>query len=488
MPISNAHQLGMPPTEVQRFFWRNYLAHSIEGGLYMGGLAFLSVNSVLPRIVQSLGGPNWLIAFMPTMLFIGFSAPPLFTAHLIERLERMKPVIMVFSIFARIPGFVAALALWFLMDTHETLVLVLVVLAQLLSGLIGGCTFPAWMELVARTVPKNRLSSLWAIRFVVGSLIGLCAGAIIKSVLTQTPGGHGYAILHLYAAAFGVLSYLVFLMIRETSIVVLPDSAPIRGLVQSMCSLPELLREDPRLRDFLAMRMLGMGILIVTPFLAIHILESTCMPDNFLGRLVQASMVGAVAGNLSGGWLGDRYGGRLPTLVAIPVLVMVMVLAMFRLEPNAYLGLFFLLGIGSSLYRVGVSSLFIEISPVARRPTYTGLVMIVQLGGMLMAAGMSWGVRTFLGTFWPAGMGGAICLALCGVFLLRCSYGAVKNAAASKMAAQVDESTCTGCEACVGACPTEAIVMENGKAKGTADCIDCGVCVDECPVEAITMD
>jgi ferredoxin len=55
------------------------------------------------------------------------------------------------------------------------------------------------------------------------------------------------------------------------------------------------------------------------------------------------------------------------------------------------------------------------------------------------------------------------------------------------MPAVVNQSTCTGCEACVDSCPTEAIVMENGKAKVTDACVDCGACVDECPVQAITM-
>ncbi|OQA86539.1 MAG: Ferredoxin [Lentisphaerae bacterium ADurb.Bin242] len=56
------------------------------------------------------------------------------------------------------------------------------------------------------------------------------------------------------------------------------------------------------------------------------------------------------------------------------------------------------------------------------------------------------------------------------------------------MAAKVDSSKCVGCEACVGACPVEAISMKEGKAsvdEGT--CIDCGACVAECPTEAITL-
>ena len=57
------------------------------------------------------------------------------------------------------------------------------------------------------------------------------------------------------------------------------------------------------------------------------------------------------------------------------------------------------------------------------------------------------------------------------------------------MAAKVDANNCTGCESCVSACPTEAIVMKDGLAFVNADdCVECGACVGECPVEAISME
>jgi NAD-dependent dihydropyrimidine dehydrogenase PreA subunit len=56
------------------------------------------------------------------------------------------------------------------------------------------------------------------------------------------------------------------------------------------------------------------------------------------------------------------------------------------------------------------------------------------------------------------------------------------------MPAQVDKEKCTGCESCVEECPSEAISMEDGKAKVNPEaCIDCGVCVDACPEQAISM-
>ena len=56
------------------------------------------------------------------------------------------------------------------------------------------------------------------------------------------------------------------------------------------------------------------------------------------------------------------------------------------------------------------------------------------------------------------------------------------------MPAVVDQDKCTGCSACVDACPVEAIAMDEKAEVDAETCVDCGACVDECPVEAITMD
>ena len=49
------------------------------------------------------------------------------------------------------------------------------------------------------------------------------------------------------------------------------------------------------------------------------------------------------------------------------------------------------------------------------------------------------------------------------------------------MAAKVDTSVCGGCETCVGACPVNAITMENGLAVISDECIECGACSFVCP-------
>lgn len=396
--------------EVKQHFWRNYLAHTIEGGLFMGGMTFLAADSVMPRMIQTLGGPDWIIAFIPTFMFLGFTGPPLFTAHLIERLERMKPVIMLSSVFQRVPFLVAGIALLYFSGDHPLLVLVIVIIAPFVCGFSGGCTMPAWMELVARTVPENRRASLWAIRYIITAIIGFGAGSIIKAELTDHPGAEGYAILHFYTFGFLVMSYLVLIMIRETDF---PrnDNRKDRGLIENIGSLPQLLREDSRLRWVLISRVFGSGLYVMVPFLSIYVLEVTGMEDGFLGELVKAQMAGMIIGNIIGGVLGDKLGGKLPAMVALILLACVSALAVLCSTTWQFSLLFFFLGFGIYLYRVGATTLQIEICPVERRGTYMAVSMTTSFFGMVMSALLCWMTRELTpGLFWPATVISAIAL------------------------------------------------------------------------------
>jgi Na+-translocating ferredoxin:NAD+ oxidoreductase subunit B len=60
-----------------------------------------------------------------------------------------------------------------------------------------------------------------------------------------------------------------------------------------------------------------------------------------------------------------------------------------------------------------------------------------------------------------------------------------KNAKISSFP-KIDAELCIGCGACVDICPSEAIHLEDGKAKITiTHCKKCSACINACPVEAI---
>jgi hypothetical protein len=66
---------------------RNFVCHCLEGGLYMGGLAFLQPETVMPKMVESLHGSSLIISIMPAVLAATFAFAGLFVSPKVEQLR-----------------------------------------------------------------------------------------------------------------------------------------------------------------------------------------------------------------------------------------------------------------------------------------------------------------------------------------------------------------------------------------------------------------
>ncbi len=405
-------------SDARKHFRRNYSLHFLEGGLFMGGLAFIAFDSVLPPIIRSLGGPSWLIALMPMMMFLGFMWPPLLMAHITERLPRLKGFIVLFGIPQRVVFLFAGLALLFWTDEYPVFVLAMVALAPLLSGLAGGVSWAAWMELTSRMIPPNRRSSVMAARAVVGGLIGLLAGQIIRFILDRSPGAEGYAQLHFIAFGILLVSLVLFTFMKEPHQPV-PEGEQRTGLLKNLGSMPKILREDHHFRRFIFSQCFGAGFFIMSPFLAIHALDVTGRSEAFLGLLVQAQMAGNISANAVAGWMGDRFGGKIVFVCAKVLFVILSVGAIINTAAWGFVLLFLILGCATSFQMVGRSTLSIELCPDRRRPTYLALLQVSIFPAMLLAAALATAVQEIFGTLYPAALLSTLFMTISLLFLWR---------------------------------------------------------------------
>jgi MFS family permease len=410
--------LAQHHAEMRRYFWRNYFAHSLDGGLYIGGMAFLAAESVLPPLIRMLGGPNWLLSLLPTLMMGGFALAPLLAAHRVERLQFVKPFVVFMGIFQRLPVLLAGLALLFWAHDYPHLVLVITAGAPFVTGLAGGFGFSAWIELISKTIPEDKRASTWSVRYVLAAVIGIFAGVVVKAVLARYPGTEGYALLHFIAFGFTCGSLLGFLAVREVS---KPpsQSRPPSSLRQNLLSIPSLFMADDRLRSFALMRMLGAGVLIMLPFLSLHALDVTGRSSDYVGYFVAAQMSGGICGNLLAGFLGDRFGGKMPLGLGRILIASACLGAAVNTSTWGFIALFFTLGMAFSMNNLSSSVLMIELSPADRRPTYVSVMALLMFPTMLVAAGVSTLIRDMLHAFWPAAVVSALMMGASLLFLAR---------------------------------------------------------------------
>lgn len=405
-PSANREQYEL---EVRKHFPRNYTAHCLDGAFFTGGVVFVAADTVMPAMINSLGGSDWLIALMPQMMMLGFLLPPLMTAHRVERMDRLKGFILLCGAFQRLPFLLAALALIFFADSHPGMVLLLAAFVPMLSGLAGGVSIGAWLEMTSRLIPARRRSSGTAIRCISGAVIGIGAGEIIRQTLEAHPGPVGFGILHLWAFGVLCLSFISFCLFKE---VPKPFDAnrPKRNLVENLRAMPALLRSDPLYRRFITVRILSSAPFVLTPFLGLHAVSVTGGNGAFLGAIVQAQTLGGIVGNIASGWMGDRYGGRLPMKWSQVGYLLVCIGAVFSHSEWAFLLTYLLLGAAQSGYLVGQQTLAIELSPDDRRPSYFALISVILFVGMLFIAGLSTLLQTLFASVIPAAIVVAIAM------------------------------------------------------------------------------
>lgn len=373
-----------PQPAEQAHVRRNFICHLLEGGFYMGGLAFLSPESVMPKMAETLGAQPTLIAMMPALLPAAFSLLGLFVAPMVERLHHHKPWVLTFGFLQRLPYLVTGLIL-LLVENIDDRILPIVVLTPVLSGVVGGIGVVAWMEMVTRMVPERLRAAGWAARYIMQACIGMGAGGAIHWVLTNLPGKEGYGWLHLITFGFLALSWLAQLPMREppTSAPAIPD--PGDSYAARLRSLPSLVWQQPHLVKFMIVRFTGMGYLMLVGFLTVYALRITGRAEADEGLFVSFQNVGTILGCILAGWIGYRSGGKMLLLTSRALCLILCLWIASAQSFSSFTVAYFVLGFGLFIDRVGDLTLAAELCPPNRRSTLQAVLGFCNVWAFLTA-------------------------------------------------------------------------------------------------------
>lgn len=360
--------------EVKRNYPWNFAVNLIEATAFLFGISFLSSSTILPLFVSKLTDNPFPIGLVAVIAQASWFLPQIFTANLVERLPRKKPLVINLGFFLeRLPVWllvVAALAA----DKSPSLALLLFFVGYAWFGLGGGMIATAWQDLIARCFPIERRGRFLGIAAFAGTGVGAAGAALSIRLLESLRFSTNFVCIFTIAAIAMIVSWFFLALTREP---VPHTDASTQSNRQFLSNLPDIVRRDRNFRQFLVARSLMALGNLGTGFVTVAAIHRWQIPDSTVGLYTALYLIGQTVGNLTFGFLADRFGHKLSLEIGALASAFAFALAWLAHSPAWIYAVFFLLGVNSGAVLVSGILVALEFSEPQRRPTYAGMANTV---------------------------------------------------------------------------------------------------------------
>ncbi|MEJ2748586.1 MAG: MFS transporter, partial [Anaerolineae bacterium] len=335
-PVLPRSEAEMLVEAAQNYRW-NFAVNLLDGVSFWFGLSFISSTTIVPLFISKLTDSTLAIGLVAVIAQGAWFLPQLFTANVVERLARKKPVVVNLGFFLeRFPMWLIVLAA-LLAGRSTTAALLLFLLGYAWHGLGAGVIATAWQDLLARCFPVEKRGRFFGTTMFVGAGIGAAAAVFSAWMLRTFPFPTNFVYSFAIAAAFINLSWVFLALTREP---VQSVTVPRQSHRQFWSDLPQLLRRDVNFSRFLVARLLlalsGMG----TGFVTVAAVQQWQVADSTVGVYTAVYLAGQTVGNLLFGFLADKFGHKLSLEISGLAVMLAFLLAWLAASPAFYFAVF----------------------------------------------------------------------------------------------------------------------------------------------------
>ncbi|MGH2515221.1 MAG: MFS transporter, partial [Ktedonobacterales bacterium] len=193
----------------------NFTMFGADIAFFSLGLSISSAYTVIPLFVHHLTSNNEAVALIPAVRALGLYAPTLLVAPLVERRRHALPFILRATILERVPYLLLALGALWLAGGNPGLLLALLLAMMLLATLGSGLTYPAWLDMIARTIPGDWLGRFFGLWTGLGGLFGIGGAAIAAALLSTVAFPLNFALCFLLTFGMFIISFVLLSLGRE---------------------------------------------------------------------------------------------------------------------------------------------------------------------------------------------------------------------------------------------------------------------------------
>ena len=243
-----------------------------------------------------------------------------------------------------------------------------------LAALTGSINLPGWYDLVSKITPVRLRGRLFALRSILGGLLGMAGGYLVGHILDSIRFPDNFALLFFLAFVLMMISYLFVMMLREKH----PNSArTMHSGRDYMKHLMNILKQQPQFRAFLVADGLMMAALMADAFYTVNALKKFSLSEGHVGIFLMIMMLSMIFGNLFFGNLADRFGHKKNLLVASGSSVVICLIAAWAPVLELYYLVFVGAALTTSLNQLSRLAIVVELCAEEERPVYVALTNLI---------------------------------------------------------------------------------------------------------------
>jgi MFS family permease len=258
---------------------------------------------------------------------------------------------------------------------------------SLLSSSGGGIGTPAWLDMVAKTLPVSHRARTFALRIFFGSVSGIFFPLIISYIFSVFMFPENYRISFFFGFIFVFLSYIALAFVKEEKESPIPEKIP---FLRYMSSLFSSLKNNPNFTNFLITRSIfsvtTWGAAFYTAYALDTIPGITEQTVVLYTLFLNCSKAGS---SLILGYLGDRFGNLLVLKINTMITTTTLILAVFFPSYFLFFVIFILLGMTLTA-NLNIAQVFItEFGDDRDRIMYSTINMVITgtISGLIPVVG-----------------------------------------------------------------------------------------------------
>lgn len=397
---------------IRNYRW-NFTVNSLNAAFYTVAMTFASIVTFLPLFIEKLGGSNLLIGLVPSVAFIGYQLPGMFSAVFVENMSNKLRFVKSITLVERLPFLILALVCLGLASTNPKLTILLTFLCLVLITFTSGIITPAWLDYIVKVTPKKTLGMYFAMGSGLGGLIGIGASLLAGFFLKTYPFPSNFFYCFIWAFVAVMLSYGMTLLGREPSVA--PSQTKTK-IWEYYKKIPLLIGKDYHLRNYIIFRNLQCIGSMASTFFVVYGVKKLGFPDQSASWMTVSLLISQSLSFFLWGYIGDRYHHKIVLIFGAIGLTLTSVFALFFSAYWAILLVFVFLGWYYSAQGTSGLAILRDMAPEGRYPTYlalsNGLTVLAAFSAPILGGRIA-DLFSYRSVFWLA-----FCFSLAGLLFL----------------------------------------------------------------------